>query len=310
MAGMTVRFWGTRGSIPTPGRKTEKYGGNTTCLEIRLGNTMIVLDAGSGIRELGESWAREFDGKTIRANLLLTHLHWDHIQGFPFFAPAYQAGNSLTVYGEDRPSGGIRELLGGQMRGDYFPTPLSAMRAKLEFRATAPEFEIDGLRVKTFKLPHPGGSLGFRIESDDSVFVLATDCELDLIARNAAEIKENHHVVRQYDEQLLQFFRGVDLLVIDTQFLDEEYPMRRGWGHNPVATVVDLCHQVSPKMAALFHHDPQHTDDMVTTLVMDAYQRLEQRGARDMLIFAAREGVSMCVRRPRPPAKLGTVVAP
>ena len=155
----------------------------------------------------------------------------------------------------------------------------------------------------------PGGSLGFRVESADSVFVLATDCELDLVAQNAAEVKENDRAVRQYDERLLEFFRGVDLLVIDCQFLDEEYPLRRGWGHNPVATVVDLCHQVSPKMAALFHHDPQHTDDMVTSLVMDSYQRLEKRGARDMLIFAAREGVTMSVRRPRPPAKLATVVA-
>src|SRR5262245_48891019 len=174
MAGMTVRFWGTRGSIPTPGRRTEKYGGNTTCLEVRHGETRIVLDAGSGIRELGESWSREFD-EPIRASLLLTHLHWDHIQGFPFFAPAYQPGNSLASYGEERPSGGIRELLGGQMQGDYFPTPLSAMRAKLQFHATAPESEffVDGLRVRSCKLPHPGGSLGFRIESDDAVFVLA-----------------------------------------------------------------------------------------------------------------------------------------
>jgi phosphoribosyl 1,2-cyclic phosphodiesterase len=303
MAGMTVRFWGTRGSIPTPGRRTEKYGGNTTCLEVRSGDTLIVLDAGSGIRELGESWTREFPGP-IRASLLLTHLHWDHIQGFPFFAPAYQPGNSLAIYGEERASGGIRELLGGQMQGDYFPTPLSAMRAKLDFHATAPEFTVGGLRVRSCKLPHPGGSLGFRIESDDSVFVLATDCELDLVAQNAREVQEDKTAPRQFDPQLLDFFRGADLLVVDCQFLDDEYPMRRGWGHNPVACVVDLCLQVNPKMLALFHHDPQHTDDMVASIVMDAFQRLEDRGARDMLIFAAREGVTMQVRRPRPPAKL------
>jgi phosphoribosyl 1,2-cyclic phosphodiesterase len=306
MAGMTVRFWGTRGSIPTPGRKTEKFGGNTTCMEIRSGETMIVLDAGSGIRELGESWSREFQ-ESVRASLLLTHLHWDHIQGFPFFAPAYASGNSLAIYGQERASGGIRELLGGQMQGDYFPTPLSAMRAQLEFHSTAPEFFIDKLRIRSCQLPHPGGSLGFRIESDDSVFVLATDCELDLVARNAAEVQEDQGTVRQYDSQLLEFFRGADLLVIDCQFLDEEYALRRGWGHNPVACVVDLCTQVKPKMLALFHHDPQHTDDMVSSIVMDVFQRLEDRGAQDMLIFAAREGVTMLVRRPRPPAKLSVV---
>jgi phosphoribosyl 1,2-cyclic phosphodiesterase len=303
MAGMTVRFWGTRGSIPTPGRRTEKYGGNTACLEIRSGDTMIVLDAGSGIRELGESWSREFE-ESVRASLLLTHLHWDHIQGFPFFAPAYRPGNSLAIYGQERAAGGIRELLGGQMQGDYFPTPLSAMRARLEFHSTTPEFSIDGLRIRSCQLPHPGGSLGYRIESDDSVFVLATDCELDLVARNAAELQEDHLAIRQYDPQLLDFFHGTDLLVIDCQFLDEEYSVRRGWGHNSVACVVDLCSQVNPKMLALFHHDPQHTDDMVSTMVTDVFQRLEDRGARDMLIFAAREGVTMLVRRPRPPAKL------
>jgi phosphoribosyl 1,2-cyclic phosphodiesterase len=301
---MTVRFWGTRGSIPTPGRRTEKFGGNTTCLEIRSGDTMIVLDAGSGIREMGEAWTREFQ-QPVRANLLLTHLHWDHIQGFPFFAPAYQAGNSLAIYGQDRRSVGIRELLGGQMQGDYFPTPLSAMRAQLEFHSTANEFSIDHLRVRSLPLPHPGGSLGFRIESDESVFVLATDCELDLVAQNAEEVQQNRDAVRQFEPDLLEFFRGVDLLVLDCQYLDEEYPMRRGWGHNPVACVVDLCAQVKPKMLALFHHDPQHTDDMVCSMVMDAFQRLESRGTRDMLIFGAREGVTMLVRRPRPPAKLG-----
>src|SRR5437870_2524457 len=142
MAQMTVHFWGTRGSIPTPGRKTEKFGGNTCCVELRTGETTIVLDAGSGIRELGAAWSEEFAATPIRASLLLTHLHWDHIQGFPFFAPAYQAGNALTVYGEERPSGGIRELLSGQMGGDYFPVPISAMRSQLEFRSTADEFAI------------------------------------------------------------------------------------------------------------------------------------------------------------------------
>jgi phosphoribosyl 1,2-cyclic phosphodiesterase len=303
MAGMTVGFWGTRGSIPTPGRKTEKFGGNTTCLEVRFGDSLIILDAGSGIRELGEALVREFTGP-IEAHLLLSHLHWDHIQGFPFFAPAYVPGNSLTIYGEDRPSGGIRELLGGQMQGDYFPMPLSAMRAKLEFRSTTDEFQIGEVRVRTCKLPHPGGSLGFRLEVEDTVFVMATDCELDLAAKNAAEVQQNPHAVRHFDEHMLQFFRGADLLVIDCQFLDEEYVARAGWGHNRIATVVDLCQQAAPKMAAFFHHDPQHTDDVVSRLVIDAYQRLDSRGVKDMLIFAAREGVTMHVSRPRPPAKL------
>jgi len=302
---MTVRFWGTRGSIPTPGRKTEKYGGNTTCLEVRAGDTVLVLDAGSGIRELGDAWMRSATGP-VRATLLFTHLHWDHVQGFPFFAPAYQSGNSLTVYGEDRAAGGIRELLSSTMRGDFFPVPLSAMRASLDFRPTTDEFQIGPLRIRTFKLPHPGGCLGYRVESTDGVLVFATDCELDLAAANQEDVRANPHVRRKFQPELIQFCTGADLLIVDSQFLDEEYEARRGWGHNPVATVVDLCEQSRPKMAALFHHDPQHTDEMVSALVTDAFGRLERLGVRDMLVFAAREGVTLRVGRPRPPAKLTT----
>jgi phosphoribosyl 1,2-cyclic phosphodiesterase len=302
---MTVRFWGTRGSIPTPGRKTEKYGGNTSCLEVRAGDTVLILDAGSGIRELGDAWIRSATAPA-QATLLFTHLHWDHVQGFPFFAPAYQTGNALTIFGEDRPAGGIRELLSSTMRGDFFPVPLAAMRASLDFRATTDEFAIGPLCIRTFRLPHPGGCLGYRIESTDGVLVFATDCELDLAATNQDEVRGNPHVARRFDPDLLQFCRGADLLVVDTQFLDGEYETRRGWGHNPVATVVDLCEQSSPKMVALFHHDPQHTDEIVSGIVADAFGRLERRGVRDMLVFAAREGVTMRVGRPRPPVKLAT----
>jgi phosphoribosyl 1,2-cyclic phosphodiesterase len=304
MARLTVHFWGTRGSIPTPGRKTEKYGGNTCCVELRAGDTMIVLDAGSGIRELGQAWSEEFTGRPVRATLLLTHLHWDHIQGFPFFVPAYQEENSLVIYGEERPSGGIRELLGGQMAGDYFPVPLSAMRSHPEFRNTSAEFAIDDLRVRTTKLPHPGGTLGYRVESDESVFVFATDCDLNQIARNARALEQDLTAARQYDAALLDFFRGAHMLVIDCQFLDGEYSTRRIWGHNSIATVVDLCMQVHPHMVALFHHDPQHTDDMVTRMAIETIDRLESRGIRDILVFAAREGVTMQVAKPRRPARV------
>ena len=304
MGRMTVRFWGTRGSIPTPGRATEKYGGNTCCLELRCGDMPIVLDAGSGIRELGETWSAEFAGEPIRASLLFTHLHWDHIQGFPFFSPAYQAGNVLVCYGEDRPSGGIRELLSGQMQGDYFPVPISAMHSQLEFRTTTEEFAVGDLTVRTCRLPHPGGSLAYRVASDQSVFVFATDCELDQAARNTADVQSDPNAPRDYTPELLGFFRGADLLVIDCQFLDDEYRQRYGWGHNSIATVVDLCAQVHPHMVGLFHHDPHHGDDVVAAMVGDVARRLENRGVRDMLVFAAREGVTMEVKKPRPPLRL------
>ena len=261
---MTVHFWGTRGSIPTPGRKTEKYGGNTTCVEVRCGDEIVVLDAGTGIRALSEAWAGEFGTQPVSASLLLSHLHWDHIQGFPFFSAAYRPGNCLTIYGEDRATGRVEDLLRDQMRSDYFPVPLSAMQAGIEFRPTTPSFTLGPITVKTMRLPHPGGSLGYRLEAYDAVFVFATDCELDQVARNTAQLAANPSVSREYDPELLAFFAGADLIVIDCQYTDTMYLARRGWGHNSVTTVVDLCAQTRPAAVALIHHDPQSTDSQVT----------------------------------------------
>jgi phosphoribosyl 1,2-cyclic phosphodiesterase len=304
MSGLTVRFWGTRGSIPTPGRHTEKYGGNTTCVEVRHGGTAVVLDAGSGIRQMGAAWVEESGGEPLHAHLLFTHLHWDHIQGFPFFAPAYRKGNAFTIYGEQRADGGIREQLSGQMHGAYFPVPLAAMQAELSFRDATPEFEVEGVKVRTARLPHPGGCLGYRLEADGSVFVFATDSELDLAALNQDEVRADHAAPREYEPALLEFFRGANVLVIDCQYTDDEYPAFRGWGHNSVATVVDLCVQARPDTVALFHHDPQSTDQKVSAMADDAGRRLERAGVTGALVFAARERLAMKVGKPTRPLAL------
>jgi phosphoribosyl 1,2-cyclic phosphodiesterase len=303
MSGLMVRFWGTRGSIPTPGRHTEKYGGNTTCLELRHGETRVILDAGSGIRQLGTAWAEEADGP-VRAHLLFTHLHWDHIQGFPFFTPAYRPGNAFTIHGEAQFDGGIRELLSGQMRGAYFPVPLTAMQADLTFRDTAPQFEVEGIRVRTVHLPHPGGCLGYRLEADDSTFVLATDSEFDLAALNQDAVRADPTAPRQYDPALLEFLCGVTMLVIDCQYTDEEYETKRSWGHNSVATVVDLCVQVRPDTVVLFHHDPERTDTQVAAMADDVSARLERAGVTETLVLPARERLAMQVRKPIRPLPL------
>jgi len=306
MNGLTVRFWGTRGSIPTPGRATEKYGGNTPCVEVRYDDSLMVFDAGSGIREMGMSWLDEFSGRAIDATLLFTHLHWDHIQGFPFFACAYDPHNSFTIYGEDRPNAGVEQLLSGQMSGDYFPIPISAMQAQIAFRTVSEQFDVGGTTIKPFPLPHPGGALGYRVEADGSVFVFATDCELDQIATNHEELKDNHLAPRQYSPELLEFFRGAQLLVIDSQYTDELYQARVGWGHNSIATVVDLCTQVTPDMLALFHHHPQSTDEIVAEIADETAKRLHHEG-QSVLVFAAREGLTVKVEKPKPaPALLAT----
>ena len=251
MSDLTVRFWGTRGSIPTPGRQTKKYGGNTTCLEIRHEDTLLVFDAGSGIRELGMSWLDEFAQKPIDASVVFTHLHWDHIQGFPFFSCAYMPQNAFTIWGEERESTGVEQLLSGQMTGDYFPIELSAMQAKLSFKTIEGPFGIGKMKVTPFPLPHPGGSLGYRVEADGAVFVLATDSEFDQIALNKDELANDHYASRQYPAEVTDFLAGANLIAIDTQYTDSIYPQRVGWGHNSIATVVDLCNQVKPDMVAM-----------------------------------------------------------
>ena len=303
MSDLTVRFWGTRGSIPTPGRNTKKYGGNTTCIELRYEDTLLVFDAGSGIRELGMSWLDEFGGKSIDAAIVFTHLHWDHIQGFPFFSCGYIPHNSFTIWGEERQSTSVEQFLSGQMNGDYFPIKLSAMQAKLDFKAVDGPFEVGGMKILPFKLPHPGGSLGYRVEAGDAVFVLATDSEFDQIALNRDELQANHLTRREYADDVIDFLSGANLIVIDTQYTDAVYKQRVGWGHNSVATVVDICGQVKPDMVAMFHHDPQSTDRMVSNMSDDAARRLKRMGS-DTLVFAAREGLKVKAHRPKPPPAL------
>ena len=191
MAVMSVRFWGTRGSIPTPGKQTEKFGGNTTCVEIRYDDTILVIDAGSGIRELSLAWLEEFGQSPVHATLLFTHYHWDHLQGFPFFTSAYLPNNSFDIFGNTPEGIGLEDILSGQMQGAYFPVPLAAMQARMSFHPVASEFMIGPIRVKTCSLPHPGGCIGYRLEVENSIFVFATDSEFDQVALNAEEVKAN-----------------------------------------------------------------------------------------------------------------------
>lgn len=301
---MSLRFWGTRGSLPTPGAETRKYGGNTTCVEIRFGESIIVLDAGSGIREMSKAWADEFGSQPVQASLCFTHLHWDHIQGFPFFGSAYVPNNQIHIYGARREAGTTKDLLSAQMQGDYFPIPLSAMQADMTFFETSREFNIGEFSVETFDLPHPNDSLGYRFSAGGSVFVMATDSELDQVALNKEEVQADFLASRQYDPEFLKPFMNADLLLIDCQYGDEEYKAKAGWGHNSIAAVVDLCQQVRPKMVALSHHDPMSSDQVVTERVTEAAERLHSIGVEDTLVFGAREQLSVSVQTPKRPPKI------
>ncbi len=303
MAAMTVRFWGTRGSIPTPGKQTEKFGGNTTCVEIRYGGTIIVIDAGSGIRDLSLAWLEEFGKSPLHATLLFTHYHWDHIQGFPFFTSAYLPNNSFDIFGNTPEGVSLKDILSGQMQSAYFPVPLAAMQAQMRFHPVVSEFMIGPIRVKTFGLPHPGGCIGYRLEVENSIFVFATDSEFDQVALNAEAVRADHSLPREYPPELVEFLQGAHILAVDCQYSDEQYQTKVGWGHNSLTTVVDLARQTNPKMLALCHHDPQSSDEDVLQLIAEARIRIKdlvqaKQMAEVPITFGAREGQRLAVGSP------------
>lgn len=303
MRAMSVRFWGTRGSIPTPGRQTEKFGGNTTCVEVRHENTIIVLDAGSGIREMSLSWLKEFGRSPVRATMLFTHYHWDHLQGFPFFTAAYMPNNTLDIHGNTPKGVSLEDILGGQMQGAYFPVPLSAMQARMNFHPVPPEFSVGTITVKTFALPHPGGCVGYRLEAGNSIFIFATDSEFDQIAQNPGDIQKDFTAPRKYDPALIEFLSGAHLLAVDCQYSDADYKSKVGWGHNSLSAVIDLARQVKPKMLALCHHDPQSTDEAVMQLIAEARLRVKDLATSGQIsevpiTFGAREGQKLAIQPP------------
>jgi phosphoribosyl 1,2-cyclic phosphodiesterase len=287
-----VRFWGTRGSIPTPGHQTSRYGGNTSCVEISAGDVMLVCDGGSGMRELGLDLLRRGQPK-LQLHLFFSHMHWDHIQGFPFFVPAYAPTSDLFVYevapGEDR----ARRLLDGQMRSEYFPVSFGDLGARIQHR----HFEegrtrIGDVTVRCFEQIHPGRSFAYSFEIDGKKVVYATDSELDLGLENAAEVAHDLDVPRKAAAATVAFVEGADLLIADGQYFDDEYAKKVGWGHARANTVADLARQAGVKQCAIFHHDPLHPDDVVDRKVHMARERLERAGG-ECVVFGAREGFEL-----------------
>lgn len=294
---LVVTFWGCRGSIPTPGSHTDAYGGNTTCVEVRYGDTLFVLDAGTGIRTLSHAWTREFGETPLDINLLFSHLHWDHIQGFPFLNQAYDAANSLQIIGVERGSGTLRDMLSNQMQGQYFPIPMDAMKADISFSSLEDELEIGGVKITQIELPHPGGALAYKFQVPTGTFIFATDCELNAICPNAQQIDVSRTSGREFPEPFVEFFRGADLLVIDCQYTDELYRNRVGWGHNSVSTVIDFCQQTKVRSVALTHHDPSSSDADIQEIVesMDMALRLSMQEMAPS-VFAAREEMMVAVK--------------
>ena len=290
---MKITFWGTRGSIPTPGSRTSLYGGNTSCVEVRCGQDILIFDAGTGIRELGLALIQESLGEPLTLHLFISHTHWDHIQGFPFFVPAYEGTTTLHVYGSPGQGRPLEKLLHGQMDSDYFPVAFGDLDCTLsihEFRGE--DFRIGDTTVSAMYLNHPGMCLGFKVQHDGKTLVYATDHEpyrstLPHLGQRGEEGWEFGQVL---DEELVRFAAGVDLYIGEAQYTDEEYRGRIGWGHSSLSATVGVALKAGVKSLALYHHDPMHSDEVVSEMLNKAKRLIA--GQRSTLhCFAASEGL-------------------
>jgi len=248
---MLIKFWGVRGSIPTPGSFTEKYGGNTSCIEILCNDTLIIIDAGTGLRELGENLAENKKLKT--AHIFISHTHWDHIQGFPFFMPAYHKDFELKIYGRTNSNKSLKRIFSSQMNTEYFPVPLNYLSAKLDFIEikAKQKLTINNINIETFPLNHPGGNTSYKFTFKDKIVVYASDHE---------PFKSDWENTTPQDKALIEFFKNSNLLIIDSQYTTKEYQIKKGFGHSPIDYAISLACKARVENVILFHHDPSHTD--------------------------------------------------
>ena len=283
---MKVRFWGTRGSIAKAGRSTVRYGGNTSCVEVTTdAGTSIVIDCGTGAHGLGIDLLERSGGAPVDGHLLISHTHWDHIQGLPFFAPLFQPGSSWNIYGPRGLGGSILETLAGQMQYSYFPISLEQLAAQVEYHDLVDGgFDLAEASVVTHYLNHPALSLGYRIEVDGASVVYASDHEpYDPRFGRGGDLMGNRQ-----ERDHVRFFEGADLLIHDAQYVADEYAEKSGWGHSPVEYVVDAACLAEVGRLALFHHDPTRDDDALDAVVEMARARAAGAGF-DGEVFAAAE---------------------
>jgi phosphoribosyl 1,2-cyclic phosphodiesterase len=299
---LSVKFWGGRGSIPCPGHATVVYGGNTSCLEIRADNRLVIIDFGTGIKPFGD-WlmANDFRKGPIDADIFITHTHWDHMMGFPMFTPLFIPTTTLRIRGpvsyEDDT---LESILSAQLSYRYWPIRLSEMAAKIEYDQIK-ETSIDlgeGLWVTTKYLNHPILCLGYRFEYRGKVIVTAYDNEpfRNLFPVDPSDpsydeeaAREGEDAAREENEKLLRFFEGADILIHDAQYTAREYKTHLGWGHSSYEHAINCAHKARVKKLILFHHDPNRTDEQLADLEKE--YRLRITGKTAMEILMAREGL-------------------
>ena len=293
---MSLRFWGVRGSIPSPSPETTRYGGNTSCIEVRAGDQIVILDCGSGMRALGASLDTEFKTRGFNATVLISHTHWDHIQGLPFFAPAYAERNHVRIFAQAGSRARVQKALTHQMEPIHFPvrfTELPGIAGVDELPKQGKEF--GELCVRTTNLNHPGGCAGFRFEAGGTCVAYLPDHEpyhSSTLARKATPDQ------RTAQAELVKFVRGCDVLILDTQYDEAEYPTRMGWGHGCIADSVATAIAADVGELVCFHHDPAHSDAKINDMITRGRQLAREAGSR-LHIRAAREGEQLTLQGKR-----------
>jgi CheY-like chemotaxis protein len=289
---MRIRFWGTRGSLATPGPTTLRYGGNTSCVEARANDgTLIVLDCGTGAHRLGHALTTQ-STQPMHGHLMITHTHWDHIQGFPFFAPVFRAGWEWDLYAPGGLGERLETVLSAQMQHPYFPVTLAQLSATIRYHDLVEgALTVGGVRVVAQYLNHPALTLGYRLEADGVSVVYAVDHEPHMRERpeTGGMGSPGEIALHAEDARHVAFLEGADLVIHDAQYTAQEYPEKVNWGHSPAETAVDYAIAAHARRLALTHHDPLRDDDAVDRLVEVCRERVRRAGS-PLDVFAAAEG--------------------
>lgn len=275
---MKIKFWGTRGSIPVPGSETVLYGGNTTCLEVRLkDNTLIIFDAGTGMRNLGREIMATNNTKTI--NLVLTHSHWDHIQGFPFFGPANNPNVKINILGCPGTYFKLRKILTDQMEFKYFPLTFDALKSRISFKEISEnDHPIGTAKLDFIELNHPGTTYGFKLSEGDTSFAFLTDNEL----------KPPPPIITPW-QNFIKFCNNIDLLIHDAMWTNNELQSKKGWGHSSMEQVIELAEQANIKKVVFFHHLPERTDSELEAVFNETLSKMNNQ-INGTHYFLAKEG--------------------
>ena len=279
-----LTFWGTRGSIPTPGAQTMRYGGNTACISLSAGDgRLTILDAGSGLRPLGTALMSN-RGRTLSADILLSHTHWDHIQGLPFFKPLSASGNRFFVYGAAQEGVPLEEILRRQMDPMVFPVPLKALAAGIEVHDIVEgDVPLRDFHVRAFRLRHPGTTFGYRLSP------IGGGREIAYLTDNELGAGGTYPVSADWRARLVQFLAGADTLIHDAMYSDQFIQFRAGWGHSTPRQAVELAAEAECARLILFHHEPENDDETIDALLTDARQHA-RAVAPKLVVEAAREG--------------------